>query len=206
MNPKEIVAKNLQYFLDRKGINQTQMAQDLGYPEMTVSNWMKAKTYPRVDKVQEMADYFNIKRSDITDEKPTNVIELSQRTVNVPILGPIACGEPILVEENYEDYRAVLADNLPAGKTVYLEAKGDSMHPTIPNGSMVLIREQNDVENGEIAAVTLNGNTEATLKRVKKQGDMIVLMPDNPEHEPIFVTKDNPVRIIGKAVRLEINL
>lgn len=206
MNPKEVVAKNLQRYLDRKGINQTQMAQDLGYPEMTVSNWMKAKTYPRVDKVQEMADYFNVRRSDLTDEKPTNLIEVSQRTVKVPILGPIACGDPILVEENYEDYRIVLADSLPSGKTVYLEAKGDSMHPTIPNGSMVLIREQCDVENGEIAAVTFNRNTEATLKRVKKQGDMIILMPDNPTHEPIFITKDNPVKIIGKAVKLEQDL
>ena len=55
MNPKKIVSKNLQYFLDKKGVTQTQMAHDLNYPEMTVSNWIKAKTYPRVDKMQKMA-------------------------------------------------------------------------------------------------------------------------------------------------------
>ncbi len=203
---KMILIRNIQAQLDKKRIKQTDMARDLNFPFSTVSNWMKGETYPRPDRIQEIADYFNVKRSDLTEDKPTNIIEISQRTVRVPILGPIACGDPILVEENYENYRTVLAESLPSGNTVYLEAKGDSMHPTIPNGAMVLIREQSDVENGEIAAVTFNGNTEATLKRVKKQGNMIVLMPDNPEHEPIFVTEDNPVKIIGKAVKLEQDL
>lgn len=203
---RKTLAKNIQRLLDKKGIKQTDMARDLGIAETTVSSWMNAVRYPGLKNLQLMADYFNVRRSALQDEQPSNIIEVSQRTVRVPILGPIACGEPILVEENYEDYRTVLADSLPSGKTVYLEAKGDSMHPTIPDGSMVLIREQNDVENGEIAAVTFNGNTEATLKRVKKQGDMIILMPDNPTHEPILVTKDNPVKIIGKAVKLEQDL
>lgn len=200
---KDIFSKNLQFYLDRNGINQTELARKLEIPEMTMSNWLKAKTYPRMDKVQLISDYFNIRRSDLTEEKPTNLIEVSQRTVKIPVLGQIACGDPILVAENYEDYRVVLEEGLPAGNLVYLEAKGDSMFPTIPNGSMVIVREQPDVENGEIAAVMVNGNTEATLKRVKKQGDMVILMPDNPTYEPIIVTKDNPVKIIGKAVRSE---
>ena len=76
------------------------------------------------------------------------------------------------------------------------------MEPTIPNGSLVLVREQPEVEYGSIAAVLVNGDTEATLKRVKQQGDIIILMPDNPEHEPIVVTPDNPARIIGQAVQV----
>ncbi|WP_354314633.1 S24 family peptidase [Sporosarcina psychrophila] len=115
----------------------------------------------------------------------------------------MACGDPILVEENYEDYRTVLEEHLPAGDLVYLQAKGDSMSPTIPDGSMVLIRIQEEVENGEIAAVTFNLNAYATLKRVKKQNGITILMPDNPAHEPIVVTRDNPVRLIGKAIRSE---
>lgn len=200
---KEVVAKNLDYHLAKRGLDQTVMARDLDIPETTVSNWMLAKTYPRPDKIQLMADYFNVRRSDLTEERVSNLIEVSQRTVRIPILGEIACGDPILVEENFEDYRTVLEESLPAGDLVYLQAKGDSMHPTIPNGSMVLIRIQEEVENGEIAAVTFNLNAHATLKRVKKQDGITILMPDNPAHEPIIVTRDNPVRIIGKAVRSE---
>lgn len=75
------------------------------------------------------------------------------------------------------------------------------MEPTIPDGSFVLIREQPEVEYGEIAAVLVNGNEEATLKRIRKQGDTVILMPDNPSHEPFIVTEDNPAKIIGKAIR-----
>ena len=57
------------------------------------------------------------------------------------------------------------------------------------------------MENGEIAAVLVNGDTEATLKRVKKQGNVVILMPDNPSYEPIIITSNVPARIIGKAIR-----
>lgn len=203
---KDILAKNLSFYIDRIGSTQTETAQKLGIPEMTMSNWIKAKTYPRVDKIQLLADYFNVQRSDLTEEKPTNLIEVSQRTIRIPVLGKIACGDPILAEENYEDYRTVLEDGLPSGNLVYLEAKGDSMQPTIPNGAMVMIREQPEVEYGEIAAVLVNGNEEVTLKRIKKQGGVIFLMPDNPAHEPILVDEDNPIKIIGKAVKFEQDL
>lgn len=198
---RKILSDNINRYLNRKGISQTDMARDLGIPETTVSSWLNNKKYPRIGSIQAMADYFKVKRSDLTEEKSSNLIEISQRTVKVPVLGEIACGDPILAEENYEDYRDELADSLPAGDLVYLKAKGDSMSPTIPNGSFVLVRAQNDVENGEIAAVLVNGNTEATLKRVKKQGDVIILMPDNSSHEPYIIDKNNPAKIIGKAIR-----
>lgn len=119
----------------------------------------------------------------------------------MPVLGRIACGDPILAEENISGYRAEPKDGLPSGDLYYLEAKGNSMEPTIPDGAMVLIRKQPDVETNEIAAVLVNGDTEATLKRVRKQNDVILLMPDNPEYDPIIVNEKNPARIIGKAVR-----
>ncbi|GIN38493.1 LexA family protein [Heyndrickxia oleronia] len=200
------MSKNLKAQLKKVGKSQTDLAKELNLPEMTVSNWVKAKTYPRIDKIQLMADYFGIKRSDLTEDKPENLYDFNSLTVKVPILGTIACGEPILVAENFEGYRYESADTLPQGETYYLKAKGDSMEPTIPNGSSVLIRMQNDVENGEIAAILLNGDTEATLKRVKKQGDVVILMPDNPVYEPIIVSEKNPARIIGKAIRYTVDL
>lgn len=203
---KIVFSINLKQQLDKRGLNQTDMARDLNLPETTVSNWMKASTYPRPDKIQLMANYFNIRRSDLTEEQPTNLIEIQPNFIKIPILGTIACGEPILAEQNVEGYMYEYSELLPAGNIFALVAKGDSMEPTIPNGSKVLIREQSEVEYGEIAAVLVNGDTEATLKRVKKQGDTILLMPDNPKHEPYIVDHNNPAKIIGKAISFKVTL
>lgn len=207
---REILAENLERLIRSKGIDQKILAEKIGVSEMTASNWVRGIKYPRIDKIQALADFFNVKHSDLVTEqtfnlngKPTNLIEVSQRTVRIPVLGEISCGDPILAEENYEDYRTALVESVPSGNMVYLKARGESMHPTIPDGSMIMIREQPTVETGEIAAVMVDGNTRATLKRVKMQGNMMVLMPDNPAYDPIFVTEDYPVKIIGKAVKME---
>ncbi|MBU8583596.1 XRE family transcriptional regulator [Bacillus paralicheniformis] len=198
---KEIMANNLKKQLKRKGISQTMMARDLNIPEMTVSNWVKGKTYPRPDKIQLMADYFGITRTQLTEESPSNITPLAPQTVPIPVLGTIACGEPILAEENVTEYMYESPDQLPSGNLFYLKAKGTSMEPTIPDGSYVLVREQPEVENGAIAAVLVNGDTEATLKRIKRQGDIVILMPDNPNYSPFIITPENPARIIGQAIQ-----
>ncbi|MED2749637.1 XRE family transcriptional regulator [Bacillus thuringiensis] len=197
---KIIFSNNLKKYLSRNGISQTDLANELNIPETTFSNWMQAKTYPRPDKIQMLADYFKVTRSDLTEEEQSYESECPT-SVRIPVLGAIACGVPILAEHNYEEYRFEATDHLPGGKLVYLKAKGNSMEPTIPNGAYVMVREQPDVESGEIAAVLVNGDTEATLKRIKKQGDIIMLMPDNPTHNPMIVNTENPAKIIGKAIR-----
>lgn len=138
---------------------------------------------------------------------PTNLVPINRASiVSIPILGTIKCGQPILAEENITGYREELSDRLPSGNLFYLKSQGDSMVPTIPEGSLVLIREQPTVEYGEVAAVLVNGDTEATLKRVKKQGDIVMLIADNPDYPPYVITKDNPARIIGKAVLVSTEL
>lgn len=126
--------------------------------------------------------------------------------IKIPILGEIACGDPIIAEENIEGYREELVDLLPSGNLFYLKARGNSMNPTIPTGSYVLIREQPEVEENEIAAVLVNGDAEATLKRVKHQGDMVMLVADNSDYPPYIITEDNPARILGKAIKFSADL
>lgn len=116
----------------------------------------------------------------------------------VPLLGTIACGEPILAEENLDGYV-----NMP--ETVHadfcLRCKGDSMvGARINDGDLVFIRQQPEVENGEIAAVIIE--EEATLKRVYKSTDKIILQPENPRYEPFMYVGEelSQIRIIGKAV------
>lgn len=117
----------------------------------------------------------------------------------IPILGTIACGKPILAEENYDGY-FMIDENLPYSDFV-LRAKGDSMiDANIHEGDLVFFRKQNDVDNGTIAAVLIDD--EATLKRVNKSNDTLILQPCNTNYNPIIINKsDNKkVLILGQMV------
>lgn len=94
---------------------------------------------------------------------------------------------------------------LNGGEYFYLKSKGDSMiNARIFEGDLLLIRQQPDVENGEIAAVIINGE-EAVLKRVHRNGDQLVLQSENPAYQPIFVPP-HEARIIGKLKKIVINV
>ena len=204
---KEVMSVNIKKYMDRNGIDRNKLASDLGQAYTTVSDWVNGKTYPRIDKIEMLADYFHIEKADLVEEnKPSNLKQVPTKTKKVPILGTIACGDPITADENIEGYRETIADLLPSGTVFYLKAKGQSMAPTIPDGSYVLIREQPDVEDGEIAAVLVNGDTEATLKRIRRQQDVSMLLPDNSDFQPIILSEDYPGRIIGKAMKVVFDL
>lgn len=117
----------------------------------------------------------------------------------VPLVGQIACGNPITAEENIEDTVSV-----PAAwhADFTLRCVGNSMEPRIQDGDLVAIHSQPLVENGEIAAVRID--CEATLKRVYLYSDRMVLQPENQAYAPIVLVGDemNTVQIEGKAVGL----
>lgn len=206
----------------KHGLTQKDLAKKLGLAATAVSAWERDANNPMMDSLSRMSELFDVpisyfyskNLSDVVSESNSNqyrlnaknLIQASPATVRVPVLGSISCGDPLLVEENIKEYRYESPDMLPSGECYYLEANGDSMEPAIPNGSLVLIRFQPEVESGEIAAVLLNGNEEATLKRVRKQGGNIILYPENNNYEPIFVDADNPAKIIGKAISVKYNL
>lgn len=117
----------------------------------------------------------------------------------VPLVGRIACGEPITAEENLEGYVSV-----PSAwrATFTLQCEGDSMEPTIHDGDLVAIRKDVRIENGQIAAVRIDN--EATLKRVYLSPGRMVLQPENTTYSPIILVGDElqTVHIEGKAVGL----
>lgn len=206
---KKAMSKNIKKYMTVNNVDRMKLSRDLKIKYSTLSDWINEKTYPRIDKIELMANYFNVTKADLIEEStmPSNAVPVSNdNVVAIPIIGVIACGDPILADENIIGYRYHLKDRLPKGQTFYLTAKGDSMEPKIPNGSDVLIRLQNDVEDGEIAAVLVNGDSEATLKRVKKQGDIVMLVAENNAYAPYIVTEHNPARILGKAVGVSFDL
>lgn len=120
------------------------------------------------------------------------------KMAKIPLLGNIACGDPITAEENLDGFVSAPEE---ISADFALRCKGDSMiGARILDGDIVLIRQQPDVEDGEIAAVLIDN--EATLKRVHKKTGCLILNPANPAYEPIIIAGEelNDVRIIGKAV------
>lgn len=124
-------------------------------------------------------------------------------TLHVPVLGYIAAGQPILANEHIEEWMEIPNMwNLKEREAIVLRVKGDSMIGSrIYEGDKVVVKLQQEVENGEIAVVNINGD-EATLKKVKKtENGQVILYPDNPKYEPIFVTNES-ARIIGKVIQV----
>lgn len=133
----------------------------------------------------------------VSSPLPSNIMPMP-KTRQVPRLGRVACGTPILAEQNIDSYDSI-PDYVKCDFT--LVCKGDSMiNARIFDGDIVCIREQPEVENGEIAVVLIDSE-EATLKRVMLYDDHISLEPENPMYKPlVFWGEDmNKVRIIGKA-------
>jgi SOS regulatory protein LexA len=131
------------------------------------------------------------------------IAENQVSVLKVPVLGHIAAGQPILADEHIEEWTEIPNMwNLKPGGAIVLKVKGDSMIGSrIFDGDKVVVKLQQDVENGEIAVVNINGD-EATLKRVKKtEGGQVILYPDNPKYEPTFITNES-ARIIGKVIQV----
>jgi repressor LexA len=162
---------------------------------------------PTIPQLKKLANGMGMTISEMIDKVEDMPVELTAGASNiipfpemgkVPLIGSIACGAPITAEEHIEDYvdipRHISAD-------FALTCKGDSMiNARIFDGDIVYIRQQETVDNGEIAAVLIDG--EATLKRVRLFEDHISLEPENPQYRPIVLWGQdmNSVRILGKAV------
>lgn len=138
----------------------------------------------------------DISNEEIISALPRNIIPMPNK-YKVPLIGAIACGEPIFADENFEG-EVEVPEHIKADFA--LRCEGDSMiNARIFDGDIVYIRQQQTVENGEIAAVLIDN--EATLKRVRLFDDHIVLEPENPMYKPFVYWGEemNDVRIIGKA-------
>jgi SOS regulatory protein LexA len=123
--------------------------------------------------------------------------------LKVPVMGYIAAGNPIFADEHIEEWTEVPNMwNLKEKDVFILKVKGDSMIGSrIFDGDKVVVKIQQEVESGEIAVVNVNGD-EATLKRVKKtENGQVILFPDNPKYDPLFITNEN-ARIVGKVIQV----
>lgn len=182
-----------------RGMTLRELGEAIGRSESVVQRY-ESGVISNLDNevIAKLANALNVNPAYLMGWTKINTVN----TVKIPILGDIACGDPIIADDNIVGYQTRFADDLPKGELFYLRAKGDSMSPDIKSEALVLCRQQPDVENGEIAAVLVNGNTDATLKKVRKINDSILLEPINDNYEPYIVNEDNPATIVGKAIEV----
>ena len=205
--------ERLKEALKARNMLPIELSRKSGIGKSAISQYVSGKVTPKQDKIYKLAQALKVNEpwlmgyDEPMDAQPPNV-DLPNipnifplKTKKVPLLGTIAAGIPIYAEENFDGYRESTED---VRADFCLKIKGDSMiGARINDGDIVFIRKQPDVENGEIAAVLIDG--EATLKRVYKKNGSLVLQAENPKYAPIVCsakTCDECI-IMGKAVTFQ---
>lgn len=205
-------SERLKSLRSEKGWSQQRLADELNLSKSSINMYERGEREPGFETMEAIADTFNVDmdylygRTDVKIAEPIQFnagtvppgFEPLPRMVKKPLIGDIACGEPITAEQNIADY-------VDVPESVHcdfcLRCHGDSMVDAgIRDNDVVYIRCQPEVEDGEIAAVRIGG--EATLKRVYYDGQSLTLMPANSSYRP--KTYSGPelenIRIEGKAV------
>ena len=166
-----------------------------------ISKWETGLQTPHMETLKSVAEALGVSADYLLTGTETSTELLSDSLTpfkKVRMLGSIACGVPIFCNEEH-DY--VLATGNNANADFCLTAKGDSMiNARIADGDIVFIRQQSTVENGEIAAVVIG--EEATLKRVYRTADGVMLVAENPAYQPMYFSGEelNNMWILGKAI------
>jgi len=205
---KKIMAKNIQYYMDLNKKTRNDMCDALGVKYTTFTDWVKGNTYPRIDKIELMANYFGIQKSDLVEERveskensPFNIP--TGNAVQIKVLGRVAAGIPLEAIEDVIDTEEIPQSLAKTGEFFGLQIHGDSMEPRMCEGDVVIVRQQDDAESGDIVIAMVNGH-DATCKRLMKYSGGISLLSFNPLYEPMVFSNEEietkPVRIIGKVV------
>lgn len=197
---KATMSHNIKYYMDLHHKSRNDMCAALGVSYSTFTDWVKGKKYPRIDKIELMANYFNITKADLVEE-PTR----KTKKFEIPVLGYVRAGIPIEAVEEILDYEEISEDMARQGEYFALKIKGDSMEPRIREGDVVIVRKQSVVDNGDIAVVLVNGD-DATVKKFFRYDNGISLISFNPNYDPFTYTPEQvnsmPVQVIGKVVEL----
>lgn len=204
----ESIVRRLKEVIDNSEMSYVELEKKTGVSKSALQRYANGSTKKiPIDVIQAIASAVNVSAAWIMGweekEESSDIFSIPgimpmPKMKKVPRLGTIACGEPIMAEENFEGY-----DNIPdfIDCDFSLTCKGDSMtNARIYDGDLVFIKLQPQVENGEIAAVMIDGET--TLKRVYLENNQLILQPENSAYRPfVYVNEQiNDVRILGKAV------
>jgi len=184
----------------QRGLTQLELANALSLQRSALSNYEAEVSSPDIEIATRIAQFFGVSVEYLFGKTDT-----TRSTVLIPVYGRIAAGVPIGAVEDISGYEEVDTQLTLGQDVICLQVAGHSMEPRICDGDVAIIAVQPEVDNGEIAAVMV-GAEEATLKKVNKTEDGIMLIPLNTAFNTMYYTKEEvrsmPITILGKLVEL----
>lgn len=201
-------AEKLKELRRQKGMTQSELAKLLNMQRSTLGMYETGKREPNFEILNMFANFFNVDMNTLMDMNNASSRNPSSpvRAIRIPVVGTVVAGIPLEAVENIIGYEEISPAMAATGEHFALRIKGTSMEPRICEGDIVVVRKQEDVESGDTAIVLINGG-EATVKKVKKTEEGIMLIANNMAvYSPHFYSnkeiEELPVRIIGKVVEL----
>ncbi len=192
---KEVMSKNIKRLLKEHHKTRSDLSAAINVPYTTVSDWVNAKKYPRIDKIEMMANYFGVSKS-VLVEKESALI--SPPVLRIPLYDMISCGTGGFVDDQIIDYVVLPVEMFSPSKEYFAQyAHGDSMiGANIHDGDLIIFEKQSEPVNGMIGCFCIDDNT-ATCKRLSISGTQIILLPENPAYTPIIVPVES-FKCLGK--------
>lgn len=203
MNDNDKIINILNELKDEQELSISELARRVGMAKSAVSRYFnKTRQFP-LNRAHDFAAALNTTTEYILGIDDAKSKSKKSKGVTIPVLGEVAAGIPIEAIEDIIDYEEISKDMAHTGDFFGLRIKGDSMSPRISEGDVVIVRQQNDAESGDIVIVLVNGES-ATCKRLVKYKDGISLISFNPMYNPMTFSNDEikskPIKIIGKVV------
>lgn len=189
----------------QKGLTQAELANMLGIVQSTLSGWETGKFEIDNASLLKLSDIFGVSTDLILRNATSFDAPKSTGGKWIPVLGTIAAGIPVEAIEDITGWEEINPNMANTGEFFALRVKGQSMEPKFSEGDIVIVKHQPDVDTGDVAVVIINGE-DATLKKIKKSPEGIMLIPSNRAFEPKYFTNKEietlPVTILGKVVEL----
>lgn len=198
------IADNIKKIRAKYDLTQDELGEIAGVSGGAVSTWERGTAEPRMGAIQKIADHLNISKADIVSDYDS-AQQASPTSIRIPVLGSIPAGIPLEAIEDIVDWEEIPIEWARGGKEFFsLRVKGDSMYPKFIEGDTIILRKVPDCNSGDICAVYVNGY-DATLKKVIKKRDCIVLQPLNTAYDPKvydYNDEDSPIVIAGVVVEI----
>ena len=199
------IGNNIKRARELKGFTQDELAKRMGYKSRsTIARIENGDNDVSQSKLKKFAEILDVSIDFLLDDGNKKMQIPHSRGIRIPILGRVVAGIPLEAITDIEGYEEITPKMASLGEYFALRIKGHSMEPRIEDGEIVIVKQQEDVECGDVAIVLVNGN-EATCKQVKKSPEGITLIGFNPVvYPPHFYSnkeiEELPVRVIGRVV------
>ena len=199
------IGNNIKRARELKGLTQDELAKRMGYKSRsTIARIENGDNDVSQSKLKKFADILDVSIDFLLDDGNKKLQIPHARGIRIPILGRVVAGIPLEAITDIEGYEEITPKMASLGEYFALKIKGHSMAPRIEDGEIVIVKQQEDVESGDVAIVLVNGD-EATCKQVKKSPEGITLIGFNPVvYPPHFYSnkeiEELPVRVIGRVV------